>query len=159
MPNKTAPFRTLLEMALRSERVQIHFAFCLEPSAAAFYCRWMKRIFLAAALFILGSAAGARSEDAATEERLKQLSGRIEDLIAGQEAQRKQIASLARELDSLREQQGKPNASYAAQDDLKRLWETVKEVDRKRIDDNEKIGAALDKIKKALETSVKPPKA
>jgi len=87
---------------------------------------------------------------------LKQLSGRIEDLIAGQEAQRKQIERLSRELESVRDQQSKPNTSYAAQEDLKRLAEVIREVDRKRIDDYEKISAALEKIKKTLETPIKP---
>ena len=46
----------------------------------------------------------ARAEDAATEERLNQLSGKIEDLIASHEAQRKRVAELSREIDSLRDQ-------------------------------------------------------
>src|SRR5437870_994673 len=116
----------------------------------------MKRIFFAAALFTICVPFAGRAQDAATEERLKQLSGRIEDLIAGQEAQRKQIERLSRELESVRDQQSKPNTSYAAQEDLKRLAEVIREVDRKRIDDYEKIGTALDKIKKTLETPIKP---
>ena len=117
----------------------------------------MKRIFFAGsfALLVLCAPAAGRCEDAATEERLKQLAGKIEDLIAGQEAQRKQIANLARELESLREQQNKPNTSYASQEDLKRLGKTIEEVDRKRIDDYEKIGVTLEKIKKTLETPIK----
>lgn len=99
-----------------------------------------------------------RGQDAATEERLKQLAGKIEDLISGQEAQRKQIASLAREIESLRDQQNKPNTSYASQDDLKRLAKAIEAVDQKRIEDNQNIGATLDKIKRTLETPVKPPK-
>ncbi len=122
------------------------------------YCRHMKRIFFAATLLTLCGPLAGRCQDAATEERLKQLSGRIEDLIAGQEAQRKQISNLARELESLRESQSKPNNSYASQDDLKRLAKAIEEVDRKRIDDYEKIGLTLEKIKKTLETPVKPPK-
>jgi len=118
----------------------------------------MKRIFFAATLLALCAPVTARCEDAATEERLKQLAGKIEDLIAGQEAQRKQIANLARELESLRDQQNKPNTSYASQEDLKRLGKTIETVDQKRIDDYEKIGATLEKIKKTLETPVKSPK-
>jgi len=119
----------------------------------------MKRIFFAAAFLTLCAPLSGHSQDAATEERIKQLSGRIEDLIAGQEAQRKQISNLARELENLREQQSKPNANYAGQDDLKHLAKAIEEVDRKRIDDNEKIGATLDKIKKSLEASLKSPKS
>jgi len=115
----------------------------------------MKRILFAAIVFSLSVPWAGRCQDAATEERLKQLSGRIEDLIASQEAQRKQIAGLAREIESLRDQQNKPNTSYATQDDLKRLAKAVEAVDQKRIDDYEKIGATLEKIKKTLEAPVK----
>ena len=116
----------------------------------------MKRFFFAITLLTLCTPGAGRCQDAATEERLKQLSGRIEDLIAGQEAQRKQIASLARELESVRDQQNKPATSYAAQEDLKRLAKAIETVDQKRIDDYEKIGATLEKIKKTLETPAKP---
>jgi TolA-binding protein len=119
----------------------------------------MKRVFFAATILVLcAPVVSGRGQDAATEERLKQLAGKIEDLIAGQESQRKQIASLAREIESLRDQQNKPNTSYASQEDLKRLAKTIESVDQKRIDDYEKIGATLEKIKKTLETPVKPPK-
>jgi LysM repeat protein len=118
----------------------------------------MKRIFFAAIALALCAPFTAKSQDAATEERLKQLTGKIEDLIAGQESQRKQIASLAREIEGLRDQQNKPNTSYASQEDLKRLGKTIEAVDQKRIDDYEKIGATLEKIKKTLETPIKPAK-
>src|SRR2546430_3479559 len=85
----------------------------------------------------------ARSQDAATEERINQLNGKIEDLIAGHEAQRKVISDLRKEIESLREQQSKPTGNYASQEDLKRLAESVKEVDRKRMDDNEKLRSEI----------------
>ena len=50
-----------------------------------------------------------------------QAGGRIEDLTAAQEALKKQMSELNRELESVREQLGKPNTSYARQEDLKRL--------------------------------------
>jgi hypothetical protein len=118
----------------------------------------MKRIFFAATVFALFAPLSGKSQDAATEERLKQLSGKIEDLLAGQDAQRKQIAKLAAEVESFREQQSRPNTSYAAQEDLKRLAKAIEEVDRKRVEDSEKTSATLDRIKKSLETSMKPPK-
>ena len=67
-------------------------------------------------------------QDAATEERLNQLSGKIEDLIAGQEAQRKRIAELSKEIESLRDQQTKPNTTYAGHEDLKRLADEQKDL-------------------------------
>jgi LysM repeat protein len=103
----------------------------------------MKRIsFLLAALLLCGIS-NVRADDAATEERLNQLSGKIEDLIAGQEAQRKQLAELRREIESVREQSSKPVGNFAAQEDLKRVAEIVKEVDRKRLEDYEKIRTTI----------------
>jgi LysM repeat protein len=110
----------------------------------------MRRIIFFITMLTLGSTPVLRGEDAATEERLNQLSGKIEDLIASQEAQRKRVAELAREIEHLREQQSKPNGSYASQEDLKRLAKAVEEVDRKRLDDNEKTRAELVKLGKSL---------
>jgi len=110
----------------------------------------MKWIFFLA--FCL--AAPLRAQDAATEERLNKLSGQIEDLIAGQKSQQRQIAELLKELQNVREQASKPTASYASSEDLKRLADTVKELDQKRIDDYKKITADLLSIRKALEAPV-----
>ena len=110
----------------------------------------MKGIFFLIVALGLGFAPAARSQDAATEERLNKLSGQIEDLIAAQKAQQKQLAELGKELESVREQTGKPNSSYAAQEDLKRLAEAVKEIERKRTDDHEKIQTELAKLEKLL---------
>ncbi|PYJ08497.1 MAG: hypothetical protein DME25_01380 [Verrucomicrobia bacterium] len=115
----------------------------------------MKRVFFLTIMLALSTGPVTRGEDAATEERLNQLSGKIEDLIAGQETLRKRIAELNREIEGLREQQSKPNGTYAGQEDLKRLAEAVKEVDRKRVDDNEKTRTELMKLGKTL--AVTPP--
>ena len=62
------------------------------------------------------------------------------------------MSELSRELESVREQSGKPNTSYARQEDLNRLAEAIKEVDRKRMDDAEKVHTELFKLRKLLET-------
>src|SRR5258706_13335609 len=118
----------------------------------------MKRISIILSVLALCMTLAARAEDAATEERLNQLSGKIEDLIASHEAQRKRVAELAREIDSLRDQQSKPTGNFASQEDLKRLADAVKEVDRKRMDDNEKIHSDLLKLSKSLAVPLPPPK-
>jgi nucleoid-associated protein YgaU len=110
----------------------------------------MKRIFLLLALATCFLPVRSRA-DAAADERFNQLSGKIEDLIAGQEAQRKRLAELAKEVENLREQQSKPAANdYASQGDLKRLAEAVKEVDHKRMDDYGKIHDEILKLGKKL---------
>jgi len=109
----------------------------------------MKRIPILRAIFVLCLAFSAAAQDAATEERWNKLSGQIEDLLAGQAAQQKRIAELTRELENLRsEQSSKPSANYATTDDLKRLADSVKEVDRKRMEDYEKIRTELVKLGK-----------
>lgn len=110
----------------------------------------MKRIFILMFASVLCAAPALCAQDAATEERLNKLSGQIDDLIAGQKTLRDQMAELSRELQSLRDEQGKPNTSYANHDELSRLADAIKEVDRKRLEDNEKIHADLLKLGNSL---------
>ena len=127
----------------------------------------MKRISFLLVTLALCAAPALRAQDAATEERLNKLSGRIDDLAAAQEVLKKEVAALAKDIESLRDQAAKPSGDYAAREDLKPLAEAIKEVDRKRMDDAEKTRAELLKLRKLLETpmtstkkppSVKPPK-
>src|SRR6266404_53100 len=111
----------------------------------------MKRISFFLLLFSLGAAPVLRGQDAATEERLNKLGGQIEDLIAGQKAQQKHLVDLAKELENVREQAAKPTGNYANQEDVKHLAEALKEVDRKRLDDYDKIQVALSKLGKTLQ--------
>ena len=91
-----------------------------------------------------------RAQDAATEERLNKLSGRIDDVMAAQESMRKQISDLAREISSVREQASKPTGNYASEEDLTRLKKAVEEVDRKRISDAEETQRQLLKVRDAV---------
>jgi len=130
----------------------------LELGAGASYARRMKRISFLLVTLALCLSPALRAQDAATEERLNKLSGRIDDLAAAQESLKKQIDVLAKELDSVREQSGKPNAGYARQEDLNRLVEKVQEVDRKRLDDAEKTHTELLKLRNLLEAPLTPKK-
>jgi LysM repeat protein len=112
----------------------------------------MKRFLILLTVPMLALPVPMRAQDAATEEKLSQLSGKIEDLIAGQEAQRKRISELSKEIDSLREQMGKPTGDYAGKDDFKRLGEAIKEVDKKRLEDYDKIHNDLLKLSNSLKT-------
>ncbi len=99
----------------------------------------MKRISFLIAVLTLCNASGLRAQDAATEERLRKLSGYVEELLADKARQQKQIADLAREVEGLREQLAKPTGNYASHDDLRELAKTVQEIDRKRKEDDDKI--------------------
>src|SRR3954465_1497913 len=110
----------------------------------------MKRISVLLIGWALCCAPSLRAQDAATEERLNKLAGRIEDLSAGQDTLHKQVQDLARQIEELREQLGKPTGSYPSQEDLKRLAESVREVDQKRLDDSEKVRTELLNLRKTL---------
>ena len=118
----------------------------------------MKRISFLLVALALCTPAALRAQDAATQERLDKMSGRIEDLTAAQETLKKQISELTKELQNVREQSAKPSASYARSEDLNQLAEKLKEVDRKRMDDAEKIRIELLKLRKVLEMPPPQPK-
>jgi LysM repeat protein len=130
----------------------------LELYGVRFYRRPMKRISILLAASALFTTPVLRAQDAATEERLNKLAGRIEDLTAGQEALGKRIEALGREVESLRSAMDKPTGNYAGQEDVKHLAEAVKEIDRKRLDDYDKIKAELLKLQKSLTAPVPPSK-
>jgi LysM repeat protein len=88
----------------------------------------------------------SRAQDAATQERLDKLSGQIEDVIATQRAQQKQLESLAREIDSLREAAARHTGNYASQDDVKHLADAIKDVDRKRMEEGKNIAKQVQDI-------------
>ncbi len=127
----------------------------------------MKRISFLLVTLALCCPPALRAQDAATEERLNKLSGRIDDLSAAQEVLKKRVDEMIKEVEALREQAAKPSANYARPEDLKSLAESVKEVERKRMDDAEKTHAELLKLRDLLKgsltstkkpTPVKPPK-
>ena len=109
----------------------------------------MKRIsFLLVAVW-LSTGIPARAQDAAVEERLNRMSGQIEDLLAAKAEQDKRIAVLVREVEALREQLARPAGNFASAEDVRKLAEVVKEVDRKRVADNEEIAKQIGNIVKA----------
>ena len=116
----------------------------------------MKRfsIFLIACLLLItpavrgqdAAAAAAKAERDAAEERYKRLNSAVDDLLAAHTEQQKRIAALAKEVESLREQQSRPRASYASEEDLRRLAEKIQEIDKKRADDKELILKEIGKL-------------
>jgi LysM repeat protein len=110
----------------------------------------MKRIAILALGFALSAGPALRAQDAASEERFNKLAGQIEDLRANQEAITKRIEALGKEIESLRAQVDKPTGNYASDEDLKRLAEAVKEIDRKRLEDYDKIRLELKNLGKSL---------
>jgi septal ring factor EnvC (AmiA/AmiB activator) len=105
----------------------------------------MKRIFLYYTFLAL-AAASVPAQDAAVEERLNKLRGQIEDILAAQSQIQKQMSELARELAAVREQVSSANGNLATQEDVRRLTEKLKEVDRKRAEDNELVTRTIEKL-------------
>src|SRR6266487_5171644 len=120
----------------------------------ASYCPTMKRIFFFLMALSLCGGRESRGQDAATEERLNKLNGLVQDLLEDKAHQRKQIESLSREIQSLREQVSKPTGNYATQDDLRTLARKVQEIDQKRVEDYERM---VKKIERLGETLASPP--
>ena len=116
----------------------------------------MKRLFFVWATLALCSAPVARAQDAATQERLDKLSGRIDDLIAGQDALNKRVDELRREMQAVRELASKPQGNWASPEDLKRVAKGIEDVDRKRIADSELVQKQLEKIRQALDKPLPP---
>lgn len=110
----------------------------------------MKRIFFLLVTLALSASPLLRAQDAATEERLNKLSGQIENMIETQQALTKQLDRLAKEIENVREQVGKPTGNYASHEDLKSLAKAIEEVDHKRVQDAEKVRAELLSIRNAL---------
>jgi LysM repeat protein len=122
----------------------------LEPDGGCSYVRRMRRIRLLLVTVTVWGVPALRAQDAATEERLNKLSGQIEDLLANQRVLQQRIEALGGKVEKLEDQSGKPNASYASQEDLKRVAEAVEKVDRNRQEDYRKISADLLKFSKTL---------
>ncbi|HWI55694.1 MAG TPA: LysM peptidoglycan-binding domain-containing protein [Bacillota bacterium] len=119
----------------------------------------MKRICFLLATVALCAAAPVRGQDAATEERLNKLNGQLEDLIARQTTLKNQLEAVTKELETVREQlNNKPVINYASQEDLKRLAEAVKEIDRKRLEDYDKIRTELKKLVNLAASAPVPPR-
>lgn len=143
--------------------------FHIEQTRRPSYFRCMKRRMIIVCLLCV--AAVVRAQDTASaalssqeaEENYKSLRGKVQDMLEAQAADAKRILGLEKEIAELREQIGKPNTSYASQDELKRLAETVQEIDRKREADTKHILDEFAKIGKMVaatppsRTPVKPP--
>lgn len=115
----------------------------------------MKRISIFFAVLLLWSGFDARAQDPATEERLNRLNGLVQDLQEDKAIQKRQIESLTREIQTLREQLARPVGNFASQEELRKLAEKLQEVDRKREADKELILKEFEKLVK-LVASRKP---
>ena len=104
----------------------------------------MKRILVW--IFILSlSLAAARAQDAATQQQIDQINGRLQDLQDAQALQAKRITALEKEISELHD---KSNGSGANPDDLQKLADQVQELAKKQQADNDLILKEIGKLGK-----------
>jgi len=90
------------------------------------------------------------AQDAAVEERLSSLSAQIDVLKEAKELQNKRIEALEKQVSDLQAQVSKPAGDYASTDELKKVADAVREVDKKRQADSENVADQLERIRKAV---------
>lgn len=118
----------------------------------------MNRLSCLPVICLLSLAPLARGQDNATaaarqeevDERFKRLSGQLDDILKSQADQLRRLGDLEDAVKNLRDQQSRPNATYASQEDLKRLADAIKEVDSNRLKDYEKIREEIGQLGKVL---------
>jgi gas vesicle protein len=127
----------------------------------------MKRMhFLPLALAsLLSMTAGLPAQDIAAllaadrqenEERFKTLNAKIDQLVEANEAYQKKIARLAGEVDKLKEEVER-SKNDTLKDTVKRLEESIKEVDKQRLADNALLVGKLAEIVKSVAPGAAPP--
>jgi nucleoid-associated protein YgaU len=133
----------------------------LDAAGKAAFHSGMKR-FLFSAIFTACVAGTVLGQDAGTQSQIDKLSGQIQDLLAGQEQQTKQLAALEKEISELRDKVNTPQVNDSASSaDLKSLAEKVQEIDKKRQADRELILKQIEQLGKVaagapVKTRTKP---
>ena len=104
------------------------------------------------------TAARAAVEREAAEENYKLLSSAVNGLTTGQADLQRRFSALADEVRALRAQDNKIDTSkFVTRDELNRLVESVKEIDRKREADKKLILEEFEELKKDLRKMLSTP--
>jgi len=121
----------------------------------------MKRVlFLLTVITTMATFSLPAQDTALLEERIKQLKAIVDDLNEDKLNQKKQIEALAREVQSLRDQQSnQPKGNYASQEDLRALARQVQDIEDKRRSDREVILKEIENLGKASARAAKIEKA
>jgi LysM repeat protein len=113
-------------------------------------------------LFAALTVGAVFGQDAGTQAQIDKLSGQIQDLLAAQEQQTKQLAAVQRDISELRDKVNTPQVNdSASSSDLKSLAEKVQEIDKKRQADRELILKQIEQLGKVaagapVKTHAKP---
>ena len=109
--------------------------------------------------------AAAIAEKQEQEDRTRRLEASVRDLLAAQEDQQRRLTEQAHEIDLLRDELRrlrddllKAGADAVTRDDLKKLVETISEVDKKRVEDNKLLKEVIESLgAKLLAVAAAPP--
>jgi len=108
----------------------------------------MKKILFCLGILIFVVAV-APAQDAGTQAQIDKLSGQIQDLLAAQEQQTKQLTALQKDISELRDKVNTPPVNNSASaDDLKTLATQVQDIDKKRQADRELILKQIEQLGK-----------
>ena len=129
----------------------------LEVRTRDSYVRSMKTFSFLLAASLWFAAPVLNAQDAATEERLNKLSAQIQDLAEARDAQNRKIEQLTKAVEALQQRVSTPDGSYAKQEDLKQLADALREVDKKRKEDDEAIIKTVERELKLLGSALKRP--
>lgn len=89
------------------------------------------------------------AQDAATQQLIDQINGKIQDIYGVLDKQDKRLAALEKSVGDLGDKLNQPAANNSASaDDLKKLAEQVKDLAKKQQDDNDQIVKTLEKLAK-----------
>jgi phage tail protein X len=101
-------------------------------------------------LFILAfTVSPGHAQDAATQQEIDQVNGRIQDLIDSQAAEGKRLDALEKSVSDMQDKLTQPAANNSASaDDLNKLAEQVKDLAKKQQDDNDLVLKELEKLGK-----------
>jgi LysM repeat protein len=101
-----------------------------------------------------GNSAAADAARAEAQENYNTLKGHMDDMLAAQADQAKQILGLKREIEDLQQQATKPTGNYASAEDLKQLAQAVQDLDKKREADKQLILQEVEKLGKVVSAPV-----
>ena len=116
-------------------------------------------VFVAA--FAAFASSPSRGQDAATQQQIDQINGRIQDVYGVLDKQTKRLDALEKSISDLKDKLDQPAVnSGASADDLKKLAGQMKELAKKQQEDNDLVLKELEKLGKAGSnptTTHKPP--
>lgn len=103
------------------------------------------------------ATSGIHAQDAATQQQIDKLSGQLQDVFEREAAQDKRLDALEHDISDLRDKLNTPVVNnYANADDLQKLAQQLKEVDRKRQEDRDLILRKIEELGKIAAAAPAP---